>query len=194
MQRSYNPLPASGVYTGISIHRPAEDAPVTLDSPAYQVMTDFTRSRPLTIAAHATMIAAQDAMQAQRVHLLLVVDERGMLAGLITSTDIEGEKAVRIVQERGIRRSEIQVCDIMTPLSRLEVLDMDDVIHARVGHVVATLRAVGRQHAMIVDFHNGAMKVRGLFSVSQLARQLGMSLETVEVARSFAQIEEMLAH
>lgn len=194
MQRSYNPLPASGVYSGVAIHRPDDAAPVTLDSPAYQVMTDFTRIRPLTIAAGAGIVAAQEAMRVQRVHLLLVVDERGMLAGLITSTDIEGEKPVRIVQERGIRRSEILVCDIMTPRERLEVLDMDDVIHARVGHVVATLRAVGRQHAMIVDFHNGAMQVRGLFSVSQVARQLGTALETVEVARSFAQVEEMLAH
>ena len=194
MQRSYGPLPASGVYTGIGIHRPADAEPVTLDSPAYQVMTDFTRVRPLSIAARATMAAAQEAMQAQRVHLLLVLDERGTLAGLVTSTDIEGEKPVRIVQERGIRRGEILVSDIMTPLTGLEVLDMDDVVHARVGHVVATLRAVGRQHAMIVDYHNGAMKVRGLFSVSQVARQLGTTLETIAVARSFAQVEEMLAH
>ncbi len=194
MKRSYGPLPASGIFSGIAIHRPADAAPVTLDSPAYQVMTDFTRARPLTIAARATMAAAQEAMQAQRVHLLLVVDERGLLAGLVTSTDIEGEKPVRIVHERGIRRGEILVCDLMTPLERLEVLDMEDVTHARVGHVVATLQAVGRQHAMIADFHNGAMKVRGLFSLSQVARQLGTALETVEVARSFAQVEEMLAH
>jgi CBS domain containing-hemolysin-like protein len=190
MKRSYGPLPASGVFSGIAIHRPADAAPVTADCPAYQVMTDFTRVRPLTIAARATMAAAQEAMQAQRVHLLLVVDERGMLAGLVTSTDIEGEKPVRIVHERGIRRSEILVCDVMTPLERLEVLDMEDVTHARVGHVVATLRAMGRQHAMVVDVHNGAMKVRGLFSLSQVARQLGTPLETVEIA----QVEEMLTH
>jgi CBS domain containing-hemolysin-like protein len=194
MQRSYNPLPASGVYTGIAIHRPADAAPVTPESPAFQVMTDFTRVRPLTIQARATMAAAQEAMLAQQVHLLLVVDERGMLAGLVTSTDIEGEKPVRIVHERGIERGEILVCDIMTPLERLEVLDMKDVVHARVGHVVATLQAVGRQHAMVVDVHNGAMKVRGLFSVSQLGRQLGATVQTVEVARNFAQLEQILAH
>jgi predicted transcriptional regulator len=194
MQRNYNPLPASGVYKGIDIHRPSDAAPVTLDSPAYEVMTDFARVRPLTIAARATMAAAHEAMRVQRVHLLLVVDDRGMLAGLITSTDIEGEKPVRIVRERGIRRGEVLICDIMTPVTRLEVLDMNSVIQARVGHVVATLRAVGRQHAMIVDYQNGAMKVRGLFSASQVAQQLGTTLETVEVARSFAQVEEMLTH
>ncbi|HEX6828672.1 MAG TPA: CBS domain-containing protein, partial [Burkholderiales bacterium] len=194
MQRSFGPMPASGACTSVGIHRPAAAAPVTLNSPACQVMTDFSQARPLTIAAGATLAEAQEAMQTQRVHLLLVVDERGRLAGLITSTDIEGEKPVRIVQERGIRRGEILITDIMTPLTRLEVLDIDDVIHARVGQLVTTLRAVGRQHALIVDFHNGAMKVRGLFSVSQVAHLLGTTLETVEVARSFAQVEEMLAH
>ncbi|HSD60441.1 MAG TPA: CBS domain-containing protein [Burkholderiales bacterium] len=196
MQRSYTAMPASGVYSGIAIHQPptADARQVSLESPALEVMTDFTRVRPLTIQAHATMEHAQQRMASHHVHLLLVTDEGGRLAGLITSTDIEGEKPVRVVHERGIRRAEILVSDVMTPLERLEVLDMDDVLHARVGHVVATLRAVGRQHAMIVDFHNGAMKVRGLFSVSQVARQLGTPVETVEIARSFAQVGEMLAH
>lgn len=197
MYRVYTPMAATGLHTGIAIHRPQrpEAAPVRLDSPALEVMTDFRKVKPITIAAHATMECAQKRMAAHEVHLLLVTDERGLLAGLITSTDIESEKPVRIVHDRGIRRSEILVCDVMTPLNRLEVLDLDDVLHARVGHVLATLKAVGRQHAMIIDLRSGTQMVRGLFSASQLARQLGAPpVETLEIARSFAEVGEMLAH
>lgn len=196
MLRNYQPLPASGLHTAIGIVEPAPGhaGSVSMDDPALEVMTDFQRVRPITISYHATMDCAQQTMADHRVHLLLATNERGFLAGIITSTDIEGEKPVRLVHERGILRSEILVSDVMTPTGRIEVLDMDDVRCARVGHVVATLKAVGRQHAMIVDYRNGAMKVRGLLSASQLARQLGKPVDTPWVVRSFAEVEEVLAH
>jgi hypothetical protein len=60
----------------------------------------------------------------------------------------------------------------------------------RVGHVVATLKKVGRKHLMVAE--DGGRRVRGLFSTSQIARQLGMELQTFEVASSFADIEAAL--
>jgi hypothetical protein len=76
---------------------------------------------------------------------------------------------------------------------------------ARVGHVLETLRKAGRQHALVVDFDvippgnlidkpvRRAM-VRGVFSISQLARQLGVTLQSSgEVARTFSEIEAALS-
>src|SRR5258708_7076296 len=60
----------------------------------------------------------------------------------------------------------------------------------RVGHIVATLKAVGRKHLMVSE--EGGRRIRGLFSASQVARQLGMELQTFEVARTFADIEAAL--
>lgn len=196
MPRNYTPLPASGLKSGAGFHQPPqpEAGQVGMDDPAVEVMTDFKRVRALTVYANVTMDCAQQRMTAHNVHLLLVVDGNNALLGLITSTDILGAKPLRLIQDRRIARSEILVSDVMTPLDRLEVLDMDDVLHARVGHVVATLKAVGRQHAMIVDRdEHGRQKVRGLFAVSQVSRQLGTVIHTTEIARNFAQVEEMLA-
>ena len=60
----------------------------------------------------------------------------------------------------------------------------------RVGHVVATLKSVQRQHLMVAE--EGGRRVRGLFSASQIARQLGIELQTFAVAQSFADIEAAL--
>jgi CBS domain-containing protein len=128
------------------------------------------------------------------VRLLLVLDHDRRVVGLITATDILGEKPMKVTAERGCRREEILVSDIMTPQERLEVLDMADVAGARVGHIVTTLTASGRQHAMVVDRGaEGTETVRGLFSTSQIARQLGMAIPEVERARTFAEIKEALA-
>ena len=61
--------------------------------------------------------------------------------------------------------------------------------------MVATLKKAGRQHAAVVEVDkDGKQTLRGLFSVSQVARQLGVQIQTTEVARSFAEIEVALTN
>jgi len=71
----------------------------------------------------------------------------------------------------------------------LEAMSILEVAQMRVGHVVATLKAVGRKHLMVSE--DGG-RIRGLFSASQVARQLGMEVQTFEVANTFADIEAAL--
>ena len=129
------------------------------------------------------------------VRLLLVIDHARKVEGMVTATDVLGEKPMRVVTERRCKREEVLVHEIMTPQSRLEVLDMADVRNSKVGHVVATLKRAGRQHATVVEYDpQGAQTVRGLFSISQIGRQLGATIQTSEVAATFSEIEAALAH
>jgi hypothetical protein len=82
----------------------------------------------------------------------------------------------------------------MTPVDRLEAVDFDDLSHARVGHVLETLKARGRQHALVIENVKGQQMVRGLLSLSQLSKQLGIDVEANEVASTFTEIEQHLAH
>ncbi len=92
-----------------------------------------------------------------------------------------------VAAERGMRRDELSVADVMVGAERVEVIALADVSGARVGHVLETLRRVGRQHALVVDSEN---KVCGVISLSQIARQLGVSYAIGgEVARTFSEIE-----
>ena len=82
----------------------------------------------------------------------------------------------------------------MTPRERLEVLWYAELRGAEVGHVVATLKAAGRQHALVAESgpDGAGQTVRGIFSLSQIARQLGVTIASTEVARTFAEIEAAL--
>ena len=167
---------------------------VTLDNPAIDVMTDFRRVTAYIATPYDPIVAAEERMQRRKVRLLFVMDESDHLVGLITSTDLKSEKPMQIVHSRGIRRDEILVGDIMTPAAALEAVAFEDVASARVGHVLETLKASGRQHALVVESVNGKPVVRGLLSLSRLSRQLGVNLVTAEVAQTFAEIEAQLAH
>jgi CBS domain-containing protein len=192
----YTRLPSRNLDKSAGLLRPACVLPdrVGLDNPALDVMTDFRRMTAFIATPGDTIRQAEERMIRRKVRLLFVMDSHNHVAGLITNTDIHGEKPMQIVQSRGIRRDELVVADIMTPVERLEAVDYDDIAHARVGHVLETLRARGRQHALVIETTEGRQMVRGLLSLSQLCKQLGVTIETTEVASTFLEIEQHLSH
>ena len=195
MNREYHPLTAHRLQAGARYHEPGEDwEGARNDSPALEVMTDLRRIPAATIDPEAPVDAANRFMIRRAVRLLLVSDNERQVLGLIAASDILGEKPVQFARERGIKRQEIRVRDIMTPCEQLEVLHYEDVIHAEVGHIVATLQRAGRQHALVADMAGDGktQAVRGIFSTSQIARQLGVAINTTEVAQTFAEIGSAL--
>ncbi|MDX9766246.1 MAG: hypothetical protein RBT51_02800, partial [Ectothiorhodospiraceae bacterium] len=97
--------------------------------------------------------------------------------------------------ERGCKYDDLKVRDLMIPRERIDLLDVGDVLRAEVGHIVATLKDWGRQHALVgdVDPQTGAMRIRGIFSATQIGRQLGLPIQTFEVAKTFADIQAALS-
>lgn len=198
MDRTFQALAIRPLGEGAGFRRPMQRraARVTLESPAIEVMTDLTRTGPATIRPQAPVDAANQYMIVRGVRLLLVVEDYDNVLGLISATDILGERAVRVAIERAVPHSDLTVADLMTPADRVEVMPLAEIESAKVGHIVATLKRAGRQHALAVDFDAQARRpmVRGIFSISQIARQLGAALQASEVARSFAEIEAALGH
>jgi CBS domain-containing protein len=196
MAREFQALVIRELGPGVGICRPTptDAARVTLESPALEVMTDLRRVSPATIRPESSVEEANRHMISRAVRLLLVEDERKSVVGVITATDVLGERPMRVATERGLRHNELTVADIMTPAPKMEVLALADVESARVGHVVETLRRAGRQHALVIETSGGVgARVRGIFSLSQIARQLGIALQTSEIARTFAEIEAAIA-
>ena len=194
MDRTFIALLIRGLGPGAGFRRPRQElaSRVTSGSPALEVMTDLRRASPATIRPQAPIDAANQFMIARGVRLLLVADDRETVLGVITATEILGEKPVKAATERGLRRDELTVGDIMTPAERVEVLALADVEGAGGGHIVETLRCCGRAQALVVNSDGDRTMVRGIFSLSQIARQLGLPFQTSEVARTFAEIEAAL--
>ena len=189
--REYAALTLAPLTPGARIAHPNAPGRVTLDDPAFSVMTDLREVSAATTSPEEPIDSAHAVMIRRGVRLLFVLDAQSSVVGIITATDLLGVKPMQFMQARGVTHAEVQVRDIMTPASRLDALALLDVAQMRVGHIVATLKAVRRQHLTVAE--DGGSRVRGLFSASQVARQLGMELQTFEVAQTFADIEAALA-
>lgn len=202
-----SPLPTRRLQqpTAIAQAQPWQAETVTLDSPALSVMTDLTKVKAATTSPATTLRQAEQLMIYLGVRMLFVVSEMPSLEGLITTTDLHGDRAMRITQQRNVRYDELSVADVMVRRAALDAIDLELMKAATVRNVVATLKTFGRNHLLVVE--GGSVqplprvrlvtpppaRVRGVISRAQVERQLGTPIEMIEIAQSFADIEQMLS-
>jgi CBS domain-containing protein len=190
-------LPTFRLSPGISVAQasPWHSSPVTLDSPALAVMTDLTQVKAATIRPEQTLRQAEQTMIYQGVRMLFVVSDMPSLEGLITSTDLSGERQMRLVHERNLHFDEMRVADVMTGLAMLDAIEFERMRGATVSNVIATLKRFGRNHLLVVEAGSAgaAPRVRGVISRAQVERQLGQAIDVTQIASSFAEVERALS-
>jgi signal-transduction protein with cAMP-binding, CBS, and nucleotidyltransferase domain len=180
--------------TGLAQADVSIDEPVTLDSPALAVMTDLTRVKAATTHPATSLRQAEQMMIYQGVRMLFVVTAMPSIEGLITTTDLDGDKRMRVVHERNLHYDELSVADVMTGLDSLDAVDFERLRTASVGNAVATLQRLGRNHLLVVEAATARTprRVRGVVSRSQIERQLGSGIDVTPIASSFSEIERAL--
>lgn len=196
MERAQYPaIKTHRLKAGATCLQPSSYSPVKLDSPAINVMTDFLTVSPACVPADATLSLANTIMISRGVRMLFVTDAEQTILGIVTDRDTMGERPITHIHDRGGKHHELRVADVMTPHSELSALPITDVLHADVGHILQTLRHLGRQHALVVerDARSGTERVRGIFSATGIGRRLGVPVQIFEVANTFAEIEAALA-
>jgi len=117
------------------------------------------------------------------------------IEGLTTTTDLHGDRQMRVVHERNLRYDELCVADVMTELAILDAIGYGRMKSAAVGNVIATLKRFGRNHLLVVEdaTEYTPRRVRGVISRSQIERQLGRAIELAPIASNFSEIERALA-
>ena len=186
MQPAYTFRDCIPLQTNLPIERPEEPPElVHFHDSAMLVFTDFARVYPVTITPDRTIDYALHKMKNSGVRLLLVVDKKHRLIGLISADKIMGDDPVRLAEDKQLDHSQITVAMLMQPQRDIQVLESSHLRDARVGHIVATLHHLEQKYVLVVD--HGA--VNGLFSASQISKQLGRNILQEEMpAHSLAEM------
>ena len=179
MAKQYPPLDTIILNVGTSFSHP-NDLPeiIHIDDPALDAMIDFEHITAITIKPEDTISDALIEMKVCGVHLLLVIDDDNKVIGLISSEDILGDRAVKISQERRLPRNEILVSMLMTRQDDVAAINYEDLRHAKVGHLIETLHDIKQHYTIVVTLDEKTQQQtdRGLFSSSQLSKQLGIDV------------------
>lgn len=195
--RPFEPLSVSRLSPQTGYARPFFQVqnPVKVASSAMEVMTDLRFVSAGTVAGDHDLETATQKMVARGVRSLLVTDAHEDVVGIITSRDLLGGRPGEVMRARRVRFAQLRVSDIMTGGEHIEVLQLADVLHARVGDIVATLKHCGRQHALVAETepHSGKQRICGIFSASQIARQLGVRIDKHDLSDTFADIDLVMS-
>ncbi|HEX6735351.1 MAG TPA: CBS domain-containing protein [Azonexus sp.] len=169
---------------------------VSGSSPAIEAMTDFSRVPAVTITSDASIGEANARMISRGVRLLMVTGHDEQVLGLITARDIHGEKPLQVLQARGGSREDLTVNDLMVKIGSIDTLYLAEVMAARVSDIFTALKQLGRQHILVEDIDQGSgqPRIRGIFSATQIGRQLGLPVLAFELPQTFAEIEAALVH
>jgi CBS-domain-containing membrane protein len=190
----FKPQTLSMLQTGTGFLRPYfySPNPVEITSYALEVMTDLQFVPAATTQAEVSVATASQKMIARGVRQLLVVDSADDVIGLITARDLAGPRIEEALASTGASLEQLKVRDVMT--SEVEVMPLEAVLHARVGDIIETLKHSGRQHALVLDAapFTGKSMIRGIFSASQIARQLGIISEQNDLSQTFTQIDRTI--
>lgn len=186
MQSAYTPRDCISLQANLPVEKPEEPPElVHFHDSAMLVFTDFSRVFPVTVTADRPIDDALQDMKNSGVRLLIVVNNKHRIIGLISADQIMGNDPVRLAEDRQLDHSQITVEMLMQPQKAIQVLEMSHLRDARVGHIVATLHSLEQKHLLVVD----AGVVSGLFSASQVSRQLGRNILEEEVpAHSLAEM------
>jgi CBS-domain-containing membrane protein len=152
------------------------------ESPALAAMTDFIQDSPAVVAPGRHIDDALRDMIAYGVRALVVVEDERVL-GLITASDIMGERPIKFLQSplckgNPCRHKDIGVADIMTPWAELQLLDYDWVAQRAAADIAEALVRTCSTHLLVVERSSqaAASVLRGLFSRTRLERQLDHAL------------------
>jgi CBS domain-containing protein len=141
-------------------------------------MTDFTASPAFTISADCAIDDALDEMFRRGVRVLIVLAEDGVVVGLITSYDIQGERTQQYLERRPARRrEEVRVREILTPCGECSTIDWQRVQSARIEDVLEVFRGTDSPYLIVVEARSETIAgvLRGIISRTRLERQLGES-------------------
>ncbi|MBD1582478.1 CBS domain-containing protein [Pseudoalteromonas sp. S16_S37] len=174
-----------------------DSQPLTLNSSALKVVTDFTRRAPQMILKDVDIDHALFMMVNGHVRSKLVIDHDDTFLGVVNSRDLTGRKVLSTAQKRNQARSDLTVEDVMTSKNDLHALPYSVIREAKIGDVLETLKEIGQQHVLLVSKNGG---LRGMISASDIARALHIPVNIIQKAHSFKEIfaiihghEEMLA-
>ncbi len=77
----------------------------------------------------------------------------------------------------------------------IDVLNLSDVESANIGDIIETIKATRRQHLLVVEptADETTESIRGIFSTSHIANQLGIKIDVSDQASTFAEFKKALA-
>jgi CBS domain-containing protein len=192
-------LPALRAGTAALPLPPLAQRTATLTDRALELFTDLTDGPCVVVLEGDGLRETLELMIRAGVRMAFVGTPGGGVGhaqGIITTEELHSERPVVRALADGQRHADLRVRDLMTRIVDWPMVDMRDVVYARVGDVVASLQATGKRYLLVGERleEDGPVRLRGLFSANRIGAALGTPVQVDLQSRNFAELGQALTH
>ena len=153
---------------------PEEVQNYSLETPALDFFTDFTKTKPLVIESSISAVDVGKLMIKSHVRMKIVINENNQFMGVVSTEDLIDRKIMQQLS-KGDKREDILVTEMMKTKNQLVALDFTELTKATISDVIDLLKDSGTQHCLVVDRTNNCL--RGIFSASDISRKLHLPID-----------------
>lgn len=149
---------------------------VHLEDDAHTVLWDFHKTCPNFGGLKQNADHALEEMNSLGAHWLIILDEQHNQAGILSSQDVLGRKAMQVVKQCNMTREKLICKMLMTEIADIPCMDATLLKHAKVGHIVETLKEAKSDYLLVSEKRDGKDHLCGLFTKLGISEQLHQSV------------------
>jgi hypothetical protein len=164
------------------------------DDPALSLLTDLHHSACVVASHRDGLDQTMHLMMRAGVRMVFVSGVDGTLVGMVSADDIQGERPVQRASSHQVPHKELTVADVMVPVTQWDTIELSQVRTAHLGDIVQTMHEHGLRYLLVTQRKGGHTMMRGLFSARRLEMAMNTVIEPDLHSRSFAELEQVLAH
>lgn len=188
----FKPLPLSTMSAAPSL--PMVQKVALPQDAALSLLTDLHHSACVVASHQDGLEQTLHLMMRAGVRMVFVSGADGALVGMVTADDIMGERPVQRASSHLVPHHELTVADVMVPVTHWDTVELAQVRTARLGDVAATMHEHGLRYLLVTQHKQGQTMLRGMFSARRLEMAMNTTIEPDLHSRSFAELEQVLAH
>ncbi|MCG9758651.1 MULTISPECIES: CBS domain-containing protein [Pseudoalteromonas] len=121
-----------------------------------------------------------------------VVDSKEKLVGMISNARIGSRYVLSIAERRGCTRRDLNVNDVMIPLSDLRQITLKQTSQTVVGNVLKTMEEGGFEFLLVID--EVTQHPVGYFDLIDMMKACGRAVNSMKPANKFSDIVGTILH
>lgn len=172
--------------------KPNQPAVVRVDwhQPASLVVDDLQQDGVLRVNKATLLAEVESLMHVSDKRYAVVIDDHQQVVGLLQARELHGRHTGAVSQLLQLGWDELSAGYVMQVADRQPVITEQQLAHARIGDIAATMQAAGRDFIWV---SKGAA-ITGVISALNIIACTGESVRLYPKADTFAEVFQALKH
>ena len=163
---------------------------LNLDSPALEIMEDFTSVKPINLPDHMPYEKIREILFDTHGNYAFVTNSQKHVIGFIPIEHLVGLRAMTRANELNLKLKELTARELMEPIGDMPAIRLSQVRRSKLGDILSTFKHQVDEYLVVTE--DDSPSIRGLFSARAINHALGLGTQTRFQARTVSDMARVI--